>query len=335
MEDFWQKNPFGNCFPVNDYQKLGRIGQGTYGYVYLAKHKATNNRVALKRIILYQDDFPLTSIREIITLKRCRHQNIVNLIDVVVGGKHDAIFLAFEYCEYDLQSVLKNIQNPFTEAEIKTLILQLLSAVNFIHKNWIVHRDIKLSNLLYTSKGKLKLADFGLARTISYPTANDLTPTVVTLWYRAPEILLGSSHYSFAIDLWSVGCVLAELLLSQPLFQGDNELQQIHSIFKVLGSPNDRIWPELNDYILIRNKTIDINVERRRFVYNNLRDYFPKISDEGLDLLNLFFTYQPNVRITARDALNHIYFNTFPYPKDTDLMPSFPNFHESLLIEKK
>lgn len=230
----------GRCRAVTNFQKRGRIGEGTYGYVYRAVDKDSGEQVALKRVILHnekQDGFPLTSLREIKTLIRCRHENIVELRDVVVGQKRDSVFLVFEYCEHDLSVLLKMTQTPFKESEIKRLTMQLLAALEFVHKNWIIHRDIKLSNLLYNSRGVLKLADFGLARTVSYPASgNNLTPTVVTLWYRAPELLLGASDYSFGVDMWSVGCILGELLLNKPLMSGEDEMDQIRCIFHLLGA---------------------------------------------------------------------------------------------------
>jgi len=233
-------NPLGNCKPASDYKKINRIGEGTYGFVYRAKHRVTNEVVALKRIILHHvesEGFPLTSIREVRALKRCQnHPSIVKLHDVVVGTSRDAVFLLFEYCEHDLYLLQNNFKHPFRESEVKRLVLQLLSAVEFLHKNWIIHRDIKLSNLLYNNKGQLKLADFGLARFVGYPSNELLTPTVVTLWYRAPEVLLGEGQYGFPIDLWSVGCVLGELLLNEAVLQSNSELEQIFAIFKLLGN---------------------------------------------------------------------------------------------------
>jgi serine/threonine protein kinase len=229
----------GNCRSVGDFKKVNRIGEGTYGYVYRAINRKTSEVVALKRIILHnesQDGFPLTSLREVKVLRMCQnHPNIVKLFEVVVGTKRDAVFLLFEYCEHDLATLIKAFKTPFKESEVKCLMLQLLSAMEFVHKNWIVHRDIKLSNLLYNAKGQLKLADFGLARTVSYPPPKALTATVVTLWYRAPELLLGSSNYSFPIDIWSCGCILGELLLNAPLLPGSGEIDQIKWIFHLLG----------------------------------------------------------------------------------------------------
>jgi serine/threonine protein kinase len=229
----------GSCRSVEEYRKVNRIGEGTYGFVYRAVHRTTGTVVALKRIILHnenQDGFPLTSLREVKTLNACRnHPHVIQLHEVVVGPNRDAVFLLFEYCEHDLSTLLKAFKAPFKESEIKCLAKQLLSAVEHIHSKWVVHRDIKLSNLLYNSKGQLKLADFGLARTLSYPAPAALTQTVVTLWYRAPEVLLGATNYSFPIDVWSVGCILGELLLNQPLLPGSSELDQIRWIFHLMG----------------------------------------------------------------------------------------------------
>ncbi len=214
---------YGCCRPVDSFRKVNRIGEGTYGFVYRAIDKETTEVVALKRIIMHNEDydgFPLTSLREIRLLKKCNHINIVNLKDVAVGTKRDAVFLIFEYCEHDLAVLVSKIKSPFKESEVKCLAMQLLSAVEYIHRNWIVHRDIKLSNLLYNSKGQLKLADFGLARTLSKPSPTQITQKVVTLWYRSPELLLGTVSYSFTIDVWSAGCILAELLLGRPLLPG-------------------------------------------------------------------------------------------------------------------
>lgn len=331
---------YGNCRSVHHFQKIGRIGEGTYGFVYKALDKENNNKpVALKRIILHNeeaDGFPLTSIREIRTLRSCdKCPFIVELLDVVVGKSRDAVFLAFEYCEHDLSMIMKRVDHPFRESEVKTLILQLLEAVEFIHSKWIVHRDIKLANLLYTKHGQLKLADFGLARKLSVPAPTDLTPVVMTLWYRAPEVLLETGNYSFAVDCWSVGCILAELLDSRPLFDGDSEMETISSIFRWLGAPSERIWPEISQAGLVEKGLIDLWKEQRKYPYNMLSDRFPRLSPSGLDILQALLTFRPKNRLTAREARFHAYFETSPLPASQDFMPTFPSFHEEDVKQNK
>lgn len=148
----------------------------------------------------------------------------------------------FDFIEHDLKSLLHTMPQPFLASEIKTLLLQLLSAIAFCHDNWIVHRDLKTSNLLMNNRGQIKLADFGLARTFGDPLG-DMTQLVVTLWYRSPELLLGSEDYSTAIDMWSIGCIFGELVLKEPIFPGQGEIDQIGRIFKMLGAPTDAVWP--------------------------------------------------------------------------------------------
>lgn len=199
----------------------------------------------------------------------------------------------------------------------------------------MVHRDIKLSNLLYTKHGQLKLADFGLARYLSQPPPMDLTPVVMTLWYRAPEVLLELGNYSFAVDCWSTGCILAELLLQRPLFHGESELETIETIFRLLGAPTERIWPEVVNSKLVQNQGIDLVREQRRYPYNTLSDRFPSIHRSGLDLLDSLLAYRPSHRISARDASQHQYFQTSPYPVSEDFMPTFPSFHDDDVAKQK
>lgn len=182
----------GKSRSVYNFERLNVIGQGTYGVVYRARDKETQAIVALKKLRMEREKegMPLTSLREIRLLKACRHPNVVELQDVVVGNKLDSIFLVFEYCENDLATLLDTgMKRKFTEGEVKCLLRQLLSATAYMHDRWMIHRDIKMSNLLYNNRGCLKVADFGLARLFGYPK-RAYTPRVVTLWYRAPELLV-------------------------------------------------------------------------------------------------------------------------------------------------
>jgi serine/threonine protein kinase len=269
--------------------------------VYRAIDNSSKEMVALKEIILHNeknDGFPTTSIREIATLRMINHPNCVNLLDVVVSPSREGVFLVFEYCEHDLSALLHSVKEPFSESEVKSLAAQLLSAVAYLHEHWIIHRDIKLSNLLYNNKGEIKLADFGLARLYAYPKRS-MTAKVVTLWYRAPELLLGDKSYTTGIDIWAVGCVLAELLLNRPLLAGDSEIDQVHRIFRLLGTPTPRIWPGVDQLPQVAKYAVNLTTEGAKYQYNNLRAVFPSISEEGFSLLNAMLTYDPSKRITV------------------------------------
>lgn len=168
---------------VTCFEKLNLLGEGTYGSVYRALDKSTGDLVALKKIrpVKEKSGFPLTSIREVQLLQQITHPNIIRLREMAVGRKVENIFLVFDYCQYDLATLIDRMTRPFSEAEVKRIMLQLLAATDYMHTNFIIHRDLKLSNLLIDEKGSLKLADFGLARLFSNPLTA-MTPKVVTLW---------------------------------------------------------------------------------------------------------------------------------------------------------
>lgn len=228
-----------------------------------------------------------------------------------------------DFIEHDLKTLLTLMPSPFLQSEIKTLMLQLLSAVAHCHSNWILHRDLKTSNLLMNNRGTIKVADFGLARRYGDPVGvGGLTQLVVTLWYRyvysnslirilltckhirirAPEILLGAKSYSTAVDMWSVGCIFAELLLKEPLFQAKGEIELLSMIFKLLGPPTNNSWPEYSSLPLAKTLTLP-SPQPHQF-----RQRFQYMTAAGIDLLMSLLTYDPERRITAEEALQHPYF---------------------------
>jgi len=208
---------------ISKYQRLEKLGEGTYGVVYKAQDKTTGAIIALKKIRLFEDEgVPGTTIREISLLKELAHPNIVLLSDVVNVNKQ--IYLVFEFLDNDLKQYMdlkKKKQEQLDPILVKSYLYQILKGIAFCHCHRVLHRDLKPQNLLIDKKGAIKLADFGLARAFNLPVRT-YTHEVVTLWYRAPEILLGSKHYSTPVDIWAIGCIFAEMFLQQALFQGDS-----------------------------------------------------------------------------------------------------------------
>ncbi|KAH8372030.1 hypothetical protein KR093_009763 [Drosophila rubida] len=316
------------CRSVEEFQCLNRIEEGTYGVVYRAKDKRTNEIVALKRLKMEKEKegFPITSLREINTLLKGQHPNIVTVREIVVGSNMDKIFIVMDYVEHDLKSLMETMKQrkqSFFPGEVKCLTQQLLLAVAHLHDNWILHRDLKTSNLLLSHKGILKVGDFGLAREYGSPLKK-YTSLVVTLWYRAPELLLCSPEYSTPIDVWSVGCIFAEFLQMAPIFPGKSEIDELNRIFKELGTPNEKIWPGYLELPAVKNM-LSQNSQFTDYPVSQLRKHFQdKTSEAGLALLQGLLTYDPKQRLTADAALKHAYFKELPLPIDPSMFPTWP-----------
>jgi len=299
---------------LNEYKRIEKIGEGTYGIVYKAKHTPTGELVALKKIRLETDDegCPSTAIREISILKELRkYPFIVQLQDVI--HSESKLYLVFEFLLMDLKKYIDTVQGPIDQALIKSYTYQICAALEFCHARRIIHRDLKPQNLLIDSKGLIKIADFGLGRSFGVPI-RAFTHEVVTLWYRCPEVLLGMKRYSCGIDTWSIGCIFAEMVTKKPIFQGDSEIDEIFKIFQILGTPSNAEWEgveELPDY---KNAF-------PKWKPKNLKDLLPDMEPAGIDLLQKFLIYSPASRMSARKALKHPYFfdfdpSTLPQPPE-------------------
>jgi len=312
------------CRSVAEFQCMNRIEEGTYGVVYRARDKRTQEVVALKKLKMEREKegFPITSLREINTLLIAQHENVVTVREIVVGSNMDQIYIVMDFVQHDLKGLMETMRKKnqvFLPAEVKCLMQQLFRAIHHLHDNWILHRDLKASNLLLSHKGILKVGDFGLAREYGSPLKN-YTAIVVTLWYRAPELLLGIKQYSTHIDVWSIGCILGELLLMEPLFPGKSEVDELNRIFKLLGTPSERIWPGYNKLPGVRSmKFVDFPVSK-------IREKFPEpmLSDVGLDLMKALLTYDPTKRMTCEQALKHKWFDEAPRPIDPSMFPTWP-----------
>ncbi|CBQ68187.1 related to CDC28-cyclin-dependent protein kinase [Sporisorium reilianum SRZ2] len=395
------------------YERLNHIQEGTYGVVFRARPRdpPSPSVVAVKKLKVARNGldahgFPITSLREIQTLTLARtHAHVVQLHEVCVGNTLDQIFLVMEFMEHDLKTLLtfkhKSRAGGFAASEVKTLMHQLLGAVAGLHAEWIVHRDLKSSNLLMDNRGTLKVADFGLARRFgdpvdawvakSQPRAQSesdtssadtkkegseeqggMTDLVVTLWYRAPELLLlnhvyraresssskqpapkslranhlfrlhstSSPHppqplpqYTEKIDMWSVGCIFAELLTSHPLFAGTDEPDQLRRIDHVLGGPTTTNWPDLTRWMGLSHhhatapsteEEVEKEAQRRKA---KLAAALPRtrLTRGALDLLFQLLQYDPAQRVSAAEALRHAYFAEAPRMAHPDSFGSFPS----------
>ncbi|KAL2068388.1 hypothetical protein VTL71DRAFT_16486 [Oculimacula yallundae] len=317
----WKK-----CRSVEDYEKLNDIEEGAYGWVSRAKDMVTGAVVALKRLKMEnnQDGITVTGLREIQILKDCSHPNIVGLKEVVVGEdtrKIENIFLVLDFLEHDLKTLLEEMPEPFLTSEIKTLLLQLTSGVSYLHSNWILHRDLKTSNLLLNNRGQLKIADFGMSRYFGSPSPK-LTQLVVTLWYRAPELLLGTEKYGTAVDMWSIGCIFGELLTKEPLLQGKNEVDELSKIFEICGIPTEESWPGFKRLPNARSLKLPKNPITHGSV---LRAKFPFLTKAGAELLINLLSLNPERRMGAKEVLEHGFFREDPKPKREEMFPTFPS----------
>ncbi len=339
-----------NKFSIGEYDRLKKIGDGTYGIVYKAKHSKTGQFVALKRVYIdgmilcifffvfvhihsthselcifcfhpfdvgfcgfTEEDqgLPSTTVREISLLKELKHENIVKLHEIIFDTGHtNQLYLVFELLSCDLKryfSKCKLQHTTISQQQIKHYLYQILNGISYCHSLRIFHRDLNPQNILIdVNTERIRIADFGLARTL--PNINDnnksglLTAEVITLWYRPPEILLGSDIYCHVVDIWSIGCIFGEMVNdSNPLFRGDSEICQLMHIFKTLGTPNNKTWPDIS---------------KLKYFQNSFPKWTPKTpiitgyEDKlGQDLLSRLLMLDPKKRVTAKQALRHPYFN--------------------------
>mmetsp|Transcript_158573 Transcript_158573/g.280028 ORF Transcript_158573/g.280028 Transcript_158573/m.280028 type:complete len:444 (-) Transcript_158573:60-1391(-) len=317
-----RRSLLGGCRSVEHYRKLNRIDEGTYGVVYRAQELSTGEVVALKQLKLSaaksEDGFPVPSLREVILLSKLSHQNVVSLREVVIGSSPLHIFMVMEYAEHELRALLE--RHSFSVAEVKCLMKQLLSGVDHLHERWVIHRDLKTSNILLTNAGVLKVADFGLARHYGEPL-RVYSKNVITMWYRAPELIMGQKQYTTGVDIWSVGCVLAELFLRKPIFAGKSELNQLTLIYDLVGVPTEETWPGYEALPNRRNFAFKLSLPRWRDVFKEPPE--GPLSDMGLELLRSMLTCCPDRRVSAEGAHEDPYFWERPYALEANMMPTF------------
>jgi len=325
---------------MENYELICKIGEGTFGEVFKAKHLETGTVVALKKIRIHraEDGISKNLLREIKALEHIESANVIQLFEFFPHGS--AIVLVCEFMESDLYAVMRAAADCCRElslAEIKAIMKMLLAGLTAVHESQIIHRDLKPSNILFSPEGRLKLADFGLARIHQTNQEHDYSPEVVTRWYRAPELLFGARQYGNEVDLWAAGCIMAELFTHYPVFPGENDIDQLYRVLRVLGTPDVDSWPEVKSLPDFNKIVFPIMPKLP------LDSVLPDIPLEALDLISRFLVLQPSRRITARQALQHQFFSSEPLPvhpsklcrlvqlpKRTQKMRSAEKFREDL-----
>ncbi|KAL8129284.1 hypothetical protein V2J09_018439 [Rumex salicifolius] len=281
------------------YKLLKELGDGTCGTVYKAVNKETCEIVAVKKMkrkFYFWEE--CVNLREVKSLRRLIHPNIVKLKEVV--RENNELFFIFEHMECNLYQLMKERHTPFSEEEIRSFMTQILKGLAHMHKNGYFHRDMKPENLL-VKNDVIKIADFGLAREVS--SAPPYTDYVSTRWYRAPEVLLQSSSYTPAIDMWAVGAILAELFTLCPMFPGESEADQLHKICCVLGAPDWTTFPEAKNIAQL------INISYSELMPANLSELIPNASSEAIDFITRLCSWDPRQRPTAEESLHHPFFH--------------------------
>ncbi|XP_015866951.2 probable serine/threonine-protein kinase At1g54610 [Ziziphus jujuba] len=304
---------------ANTFEKLAKIGQGTYSNVYKARDLISGKIVALKKVRF--DNLEPESVkfmaREILVLRKLDHPNVVKLEGLVTSRMSCSLYLVFEYMEHDLAGLAACSGVKFTEPQVKCYMKQLLSGLEHCHSHGVLHRDIKGSNLLIDNDGVLKIADFGLATFFDPEQKQPMTSRVVTLWYRPPELLLGATFYGVGVDLWSAGCILAELLAGKPIMPGRTEVEQLHKIFKLCGSPSEEYWKK---YKLPNATLFKPQQPYKRCIAETFKDFPPS----SLPLIESLLSIDPDARGTATTALNSEFFSTEPCACEPSSLPKYP-----------
>ncbi|CUM47892.1 unnamed protein product [Debaryomyces tyrocola] len=291
-------------------------------------HLNKNNHDINGNEVIHYTGISQSAIREMSLCRELSNKNITKVIDILLENK--SIYMVFEYCEHDLLQIIQYHSHPdvkpIPDFTIKSITWQILNGVTFLHKNWIFHRDLKPANIMVSSSGVVKIGDLGLARKFNNPLQSLYTgdKVVVTIWYRAPELLLGARHYTPSIDLWAVGCILAELLSLRPIFKGEEakidinnkklvpfQKNQLQKIVEILGTPTTKNWPTITKYP-------EYSAFQQHFSNTyppNLTSWYKLIgrtSKQCLNLLKCLLEYDPTIRITADDALTHAFFLELP-----------------------
>lgn len=337
---------------VDRYKVIGFISSGTYGRVYKAQGRGVHSEqlFAIKKFKpdkegeqIQYTGISQSAVREMALCSELSHVNVIKLAEIILEDK--CIFMVFEYAEHDLLQIIHHhtqpTRHPIPPATVKSILFQLLNGCQYLHSNWVLHRDLKPANIMVTASGEVRIGDLGLARLFYKPLQSLFNgdKVVVTIWYRAPELLLGSRHYTPAIDMWAVGCIFAELLSLRPIFKGEEakmdskktvpfQRNQMQKIVDIMGLPTKEKWPllvSMPEYSHLPSlaplhakppyQTIS---HLEKWYYSTINGHAPtsnpssnaSLGAEGYKLLASLLEYDPEKRLTAQQALQHPFFST-------------------------
>ncbi|CAH8259388.1 unnamed protein product [Arabidopsis lyrata] len=307
---------------ADSFEKIEKIGSGTYSNVYKAKDLLTGNIVALKKVRcdVNERESLRFMAREILILRRLDHPNVIKLEGLVTSRMSSSLYLVFRYMHHDLAGLVASPDIKFTEQQVKCYMKQLLSGLEHCHNRGVLHRDIKGSNLLIDDEGVLRIGDFGLATFFDASKRQQMTNRVVTLWYRAPELLHGVIEYGVGVDLWSAGCILPELLAGRPIMPGRTEVEQLHRIYKLCGSPSEDYWKKIRLPSTHKHAHHKPLPQYKR----KLREVYKDFSPGALSLLDTLLALDPAERQTATDALMSDFFTMEPLACQPSDLPKYP-----------
>eukprot|EP00002_Diphylleia_rotans_P039387 TRINITY_DN9115_c0_g1_i3.p1 TRINITY_DN9115_c0_g1~~TRINITY_DN9115_c0_g1_i3.p1 ORF type:complete len:378 (+),score=67.87 TRINITY_DN9115_c0_g1_i3:60-1193(+) len=323
----------GTNFEVSEkYQVIKPLGRGAYGIVCAAKNQETNEKVAIKKICNVFEDLTdaKRTLRELRLLRHLNHENIIKIRDIIPPKRpnFEEIYIVSELMDTDTYQIIRSSQ-PLTDDHVQYFIYQILRALKYLHSAGVIHRDLKPSNILVNENCDIKICDFGLAR-VSEKDLHEMTLYVVTRWYRSPELLLMNNEYSSAIDIWSVGCILAEFIARKPLFPGKDYRHQLEVVLDIIGTPS---YEEIASVPSEKTRRRLLERPRKKRPFATI---FPKANPLAIDLLERMLMFDPNKRITAAQALEHPYLATYHDPTDEPIAPrAFQHEFETLTMTKE
>lgn len=302
---------YGNCRPISDFEKLGKISEGHFGTLYKCRDKRTNEIISLKKLKMpseIEDGIPSSILREINIINSLKHVNVLNSHGTVAGRSLTSNYLVLDYCAYSLDDLIeKNIDAISDQSVVKCIMKQLFEGLEYIHTGLIVHRNITCQNILFHETGILKITGFHSSR---FYAKGNMTPGITQLEYRAPELLFGVKKYETSSDMWSTGCVFAKLILKKFLFSGTTELEVLSSIFDILGTPSDVIWPGFNEILAqYENGAFVLSSNK---LFSDLKRCFVGQSAACKDLIQDLLLYYPTARLTAEECQKCFYFTEGP-----------------------